>query len=99
MIFGKKLYEIVEYASENLFFFNKNVEWNFMQYVFFLCSIYEKLEITILHLLLYNMWIMTKVFLVPEAKPRDTKHTKVIIHIIYFITILILMARSKAEGI
>ena len=42
---------------------------------------------------------MTKVFLVPEAKPRDTKHTAVIIHIIYFITNLILMARSEAEGI
>ena len=45
------------------------------------------------------MWIMTKVFLVPEAKPRDTKHTAVIIHIIYFMTNLILMARSEAEGI
>ena len=31
VIFGKKLYEIVEYASETFFFFNKNVEWNFMQ--------------------------------------------------------------------
>ena len=45
------------------------------------------------------MWIMTKVFLAPEAKPRDTKHTAVIIHIIYFIKNLILMARSEAEGI
>ena len=47
----------------------------------------------------FNMWIMTKVFLVPEAKPRDTKHTAVIIHIIYFMTNLLLMARSEAEGI
>ena len=45
------------------------------------------------------MWTMTKVFLVPEAKPRDTKHTAVIIHIIYFMTNLILIARSEAEGI
>ena len=45
------------------------------------------------------MWIMTKVFLVPEAKPRDTKHTTVIIHIIYFMTNQILMAQDKAEGI
>ena len=45
------------------------------------------------------MWIMTKVFLVPEAKPRDTKHTTVIIHIIYFITNLVLMAQSEAQGI
>ena len=42
---------------------------------------------------------MTKVFLVPEAKPRDTKHTTVIIHIIYFIINQILMARGKAKGI
>ena len=26
---------------------------------------------------------MTKVFLVPEAKPRDTKHTAVIIYVMY----------------
>ena len=45
------------------------------------------------------MWIMTKVFLVPEAKLRDTKHTAVIIHIIYFMTNLLLMAQSEAEGI
>ena len=34
-----------------------------------------------------------------QGEDDDTKHTAVIIHIIYFITNLILMARSEAEGI
>ena len=54
-----------------------------MYMVFFLCNIYEKLEITIIHLLSYNVSIMTcparmlstktEVYLInrPEAKPRD----------------------------
>ena len=36
---------------------------------------------------------------VPEAKPRDTKHTVVIIAIRYFNKDHILMARSEVEGI
>ena len=35
----------------------------------------------------------------PEAKPRDTKHTMVIIAIRYFNVNYILVAQSEAEGI
>ena len=38
-------------------------------------------------------------FFVPEAKPRDTKHTVGIITILYFNKEHNLMARSEAEGI
>ena len=45
-----------------------------------------------------NIGIIPKVKLVPEAQPRDTKYTEVIIAINYFNNKPILMARSFAEG-
>ena len=46
-----------------------------------------------------NVGIMPYVFFVPEAKPRDTKHTEGIISIWYFNKEHILNAWHKAEGI
>ena len=46
----------------------------------------------------FNVEIMPYVFFVPEAKPRDTKHTVGLISIRYFDNRHILNAQSEAVG-
>ena len=46
----------------------------------------------------YNVGMIPKVLLVPEAKPRDTKHDVGIIYIQYFHNKYIFMAQGVTEG-